>query len=77
MRRFFTLCLAAIASITMLSAQQIVADGYLAGCLETGINKQHVKQCGVEHYVTMIAYEGISMGDINIAHINAAPLTCL
>lgn len=27
MRRFFTLCLAAIASITMLSAQQIVADG--------------------------------------------------
>ena len=29
MRRFFTLCLAAIASITMISAQQIVADGGL------------------------------------------------
>lgn len=27
MRRFFTLCLAAIASITMLSAQQTIADG--------------------------------------------------
>lgn len=74
MRRIFTLCLAVIASITMLSAQQIVADGGLKStkaprntiaALEAASAAGYVVKCDVNltEDDTVVVVEGPWLGE--------------
>lgn len=74
MRLFFTLCLAAIASITTLSAQQIVADGGLTSAkapantiaaLEAASKAGYAVKCDVNllNDGTIVVVEGPWLGE--------------
>ena len=59
------------------SSKQIVANGNLAGGFESRVDEHHVEQCGVEHYVTMVAHEGVSARVVDSRDVDVASFTGL
>ena len=52
--------------------QQVIANGYLAGGGEAGIEQEFIEQGGIKHNVAMIAHKGVAVFDVDVGGIHVA-----
>ena len=57
--------------------EEVVADGYLGGCVAAGVEEHHVEQRRVEHDVAMVADEGVALAEIEACEVGVAAERCL
>ena len=57
--------------------QQVVADGNLAGCVESVLDEHDIEQCRVEHNVAVVAHKGVTLAFVYGISVDVATLARL
>ena len=52
--------------------EEVVADGYLGGCVATGIEEHHMEQCRIEHDVAVVTDEGVAIAEVEVREVGIA-----